>query len=93
MKPPTKDLVGWKGQYIFKKNTRYSGIPYSQTEYQKDDAGFKDALSKSDFYDSYTRFGNTMPKYGSDCSGFVSFAWGVPRETTASFVQKIKNGT
>ena len=34
-----------------------------------------------------------MPKYGSDCSGFVSFAWGLKRKTTYDFVTGINAGT
>lgn len=34
-----------------------------------------------------------MPKYGNDCSAFVSFAFGVSRNTTWSFLSGIKNGT
>ncbi|AZT89964.1 hypothetical protein ELD05_04465 [Caldicellulosiruptor changbaiensis] len=73
---PKKDLVGWRGNFIFAKGKTYKGIPYSQTEYQKDDTGFLESLNKNDFYDYYTRFGIRMPKYGRDCSAFVSFAWG-----------------
>lgn len=90
---PTQDLKGWRGNFTFKANTVYNGLPYSQTEYQKDDIGFGTALGCGDFYSSYTRFGIVMPKYGNDCSGFTSFAWGVSRQTTYTFIQGIKNGT
>jgi hypothetical protein len=92
---PTKNLIGWRDQYTFKANNTYNGIPYSQTEYQKDDTGFGNALKLSDFYDAYSRVidGQSikMPKYGNDCSGFTSFAWGISRHTSASFISGIKN--
>ncbi len=33
-----------------------------------------------------------MPKYGNDCSGFLSFAWDTTRYTTNDFITGIKNG-
>lgn len=90
---PTKDVRGWKNKKTFKAKTKYTGIPYSQTANQKDKAGFNKALAASDFYDNYTRFDIIMPKYGNDCSGFVSFSWGISRKTTSDFVSGIKDGT
>lgn len=70
------------------------------TKNQVDDVGFLDRLtnsSSSGFYDNYTRTLDNetiiMPKYGNDCSGFLSFAWNIPRQTTTKFVNGIKNGT
>lgn len=34
-----------------------------------------------------------MPKYGNDCSAFVSFAFGISRQTTYTFIDGIRNGT
>lgn len=90
---PTKNLAGWRGNYTFYANTEYRGIPYSQTYYQKDNIGFSNALSYSDFYDAYSINSITMPKYGNDCSGFVSFAMGLSRKTTYDFIAGIKSGT
>ncbi len=46
---PTKDLNGWDGRdnYKFKANQAYTGIPYSQTEYQVDDTDFIYALNNN----------------------------------------------
>lgn len=82
---PTQNLRGWKGKTTFTKGTLYFGIPYSQTGNQVDANGFTSALSYSDFYDNYSISGTAMPKYGNDCSGFVSFAWGISRKTTVYF--------
>lgn len=79
---PTSDLTGWKNGYTFKSGTTYFGVPYSQTPNQVDDIGFINAMSNANFYTAYN---GTMPRYGSDCSGFVSFAWGISRTTTATF--------
>lgn len=83
-----QNLVGWKGNFTFTPGHVYR-IPYSQTEYQCNKAGFEDALDFSDFYSSYSRFGLTMPKYGNDCSGFVSFCWNISRHTTSTFLSGI----
>lgn len=90
---PTQNLVGWKAQFTFEKGKTYKGIPYSQTVNQRDEKGFASSLSASDFYTAYTRFDIIMPRYGNDCSGFLSFAWGTSRKTTADFVNGIKDGT
>lgn len=81
---PTKNLRGWRG-FTFTKDKYYWGIPYSQTWHQVNAAGFSSALNKSDFYDNYSIDGIAMPKYGNDCSGFVSFAWNIGRKTTYNF--------
>lgn len=89
---PKKDLVGWKGNSTFKAGVVQIGIPYTQTAYQKNKSGFVSSLSNTDFYDYYTRFGIRMPKYGNDCSGFVSFSMGLSRHTTIGFIDGITNG-
>jgi hypothetical protein len=99
---PTKNLTGWKG-HIYYKGKQVTGIPYSQTVYQRDDITFKSSLSNSDFYNSYTCqvYNSTTkkydtvstPKYGNDCSGFVSFCWGISRSNTTDFINRIKSGT
>lgn len=91
---PVQDLIGWEGQYIFEAGSKPYGIPYSQTPNQVDNIGFMIAFQYlPDFYDTYYYDSKLMPKYGSDCSGFLSFAWGLSRHTTLDFVNKIRNGT
>lgn len=87
---PQNNLAGWKAKYTFKKGVTYKGIPYSQTEYQKNDASFSPLVKNKDFYSKYTRFDITMPKYGNDCSGFVSFCWGLGRNTTYTFFEGLR---
>lgn len=90
---PTSNLRGWKNEMTFIAGKTYSGIPYSQTQVkQTDDLEFLECLKKDDFYDDYVSDGVVMPKYGSDCSGFVSFAWGLSRQTTAEFIKNASIG-
>lgn len=86
---PEQDLDGWKEQSSFPAGKKVVGIPYTQNQ-QRDADGFIEALSASDFYDSVTISGKKMPRYGNDCSGFLSFAWDIPRQTTYTFTEGIK---
>ncbi|MCD7749926.1 MAG: S-layer homology domain-containing protein, partial [Oscillospiraceae bacterium] len=47
-------------------------------------ADFLEAVSDSSsvFYSSYSTYSRTAPYYGSDCSGFVSYAWDLPYRCT-----------
>ncbi|MBQ7776273.1 MAG: hypothetical protein IJ379_10170 [Lachnospiraceae bacterium] len=89
---PTSTLTGWRGNYAFVAGTTYHGIPYSQTEYQTDLDEFISSLNQADFYSSYTSGGVVMPKYGNDCSGFVSFAYELPRQNTTQLLYSLRNG-
>ena len=90
-----KKIRGWRNEYTFLGGFPYTGMPYSQTLYQVDDNLFYQYLydSSSGFYDDYTRFNIVMPKYGNDCSGFVSFSWGISRHITGDFIAGIRSGT
>ncbi len=75
---PTNNLTGWRGQYTFNANTWYSGIPYSQTYYQRDKNEFlSDLANSSDFYTTYYNGSIAMPRYGNDCSAFLAICWGI----------------
>lgn len=104
---PTKPVRGWRNQKTYNAGTTYTGIPYSQTAYQSsitsvnwvDGRYFDTALtsSTSGFYDNYTRDINgetiiIMPKYGNDCSGYVSISWNLSRMTTSGIALKPKVG-
>ena len=94
---PTQALISFDNMFIYETDKTYN-IPYSQTANQIDEIKFKEMANSDDFYDSYKRYLKpykrrvAMPKYGSDCSGFVSFSWGVQRESTATFISKIIKG-
>lgn len=79
-----KQFSGWKGQTTFKTGTKYTGMPYSQTGNQM--------TSPSNFTNSIKNYSGsltltspqTQPRFGNDCSGFVSAAWGISRHTTST---------
>lgn len=90
---PTQNLTGWKGS-IFSQGKTVTGMPYSQTPYQKDKNGFLSSMSNGDFYSVYIDAKQrSMPRYGNDCSGFLSFSWGISRTTTQGFLKGISDGT
>lgn len=70
---PKSDLVDKYGNYTFKKNTVFYGVPYSKDNYQ--------VTSADEFLKKITDSDKIL---GNDCSGFVSAAWGISRQTTLS---------
>lgn len=84
----TKSFNTWNGSKVngstqFKANTNYTGMPYTQKNPQmKTSTEFKNAIKSETGSLSTTVDGKTAPKYGMDCSGFASAAWGIGRQTT-----------
>jgi len=78
---PKHNLLDSVGHYIFLKGKRYNGIPYILGGYQ---------VSSSDDFLSHMNKSDIL--YGNDCSGFVSIAWGVSRQTTLSLYNAAKHG-
>lgn len=79
---PTKNLTDKNALYIFLKGKTYCGIPYSMGSYQ--------TTSSNDFL---SKLNITNSLIGNDCSGFVSAAWGIKRQTTLSLFNAAKKGT
>lgn len=77
---PAYNLVSKKASYTFVKGKTYYGIPYSMDLYQ---------ISAPD--DFLSKISNSKVIYGNDCSGFVSAAWGVSRQTTYTLYNAMKN--
>jgi hypothetical protein len=99
----TDSVRGWRNEYTFLPGYPYTGMPYSQCANQVDDIQFYQKLydSSSGFYSNYSRVFDEgtadeetiiMPKYGNDCSGFVSFSWGISKLGTSHFIEGIRNG-
>lgn len=90
---PQKNLIGWKNGFVYKPGITYGGIPYSQTPNQCYASTFTSKLGLTDFYSTVYDSGNAMPRYGMDCSAYLSYCWGISRNTTSGFCAGIKNGT
>jgi hypothetical protein len=83
----------------FQAGKTYQGVPYSQavsTGYVGWDLSLADFVaavenSSSKFYSGYSHYSRTAPYYGSDCSGFVSWAWDLAsRQTCTSLLNYSK---
>lgn len=81
----------WDYRGIFKAGTTYTGVPYGQpiytgyVGYSISVSGFVDSVNNntSKFYTAYSQYNKIAPAFSCDCSGFVSYAWGLPlRRTT-----------
>ncbi len=79
---PKYNVIDKYGPYVFIKGRSYYGIPYSMNLYQI--SSVNDFLSK---------VSSSKILYGNDCSGFVSVAWGVSRQTTLTLFNAVKNGS
>ncbi|HEY5560431.1 MAG TPA: hypothetical protein VIK72_01510 [Clostridiaceae bacterium] len=79
---PIYDLLDKKASFTFKKGVTYTGIPYSMDGYQVSTA-----------QDFQVKIKSSKIIYGNDCSGFVSAAWGIKRQTTLGFYNALKNKT
>lgn len=88
---PKKDIIGWKENMIYQAGVTYQGIPYGQpvdAAYIGWDASLEDFANaivdeNSPMYTAKSQMIATAPYYSTDCSAFVSWAWGLPsRQTT-----------
>lgn len=77
---PKNNLIDKHGSYTFIKGKTYQGVPYSMASYQ--------VSSSSDFL---SKINNSNILYGNDCSGLVSAAWGIRRQTTLSLYNEVNN--
>ena len=93
-----KDISNSNSVGKFLANHTYRGVPYSQavsTGYVGwgiSLRGFRDAVNNKDnvFYKNYSTWSKTAPYYGSDCSGFVSYAWDLDmRQTCTGLVNPV----
>lgn len=90
---PLEDRYQWGYNGVFYAENTYTGIPYGQpiytgyVGYKVTVSGFLEAVNDntSEFYTGYSHYNKIAPFYSCDCSGFVSYAWGLNmRKTTYS---------
>ncbi len=78
----------------FQGGETYQGIPYSQavnTGFVGWDLSIDEFIqavndTSSKFYSGYSHYSRTAPYYGTDCSGFVSWAWDLPHRCTCTTI-------
>ena len=88
-----KTVTGWRGQYYFYAGNTYR-IPYGQPVHSGRYVGYYVSVddflastknANSVFYTSRSSCsGLKSVYYATDCSAFVSWCWGIPRQTTAT---------
>ena len=93
---PLESRSQWGSRGTFEAGTTYVGVPYGQPVYAGyvpwyiGFTGFLNAVNNnsSKFYTEYSTYNKIAPTYSSDCSSFVSWAWGMSgRLTTYSIPQ------
>ncbi len=93
------DITGSVKAYAFKAGATYRGLPYSQPVYTgyvgwhsevKTVSAYVNQVNNasSKFYSGYSEFNKTAPYYGTDCSGFVSWAWDLDQRGVCSWIAK-----
>lgn len=86
-------VAGWRGEHIFEAGVAYR-LPYAQPVQAGRYIGYGVTVEEflqaageegSVFYDRRSSYGDRdSTYYGTDCSAFVSWCWGVDRHTTYS---------
>ena len=94
---PLEDVTQWGNYGTFKAETTYTGIPYGQPVNANGYIGYGVSIgtfasavldNTSKFYTSYSSYNKIAPVYSTDCSGYVSYAWGLAkRKTTYSLTE------
>lgn len=91
---PLEDRYQWDYRGVFKAETTYTGLPYGQPVNSNGYVGYGVSLdtfassvldNTSKFYSTYSSYNKIAPVYSTDCSAYVSYAWGLGiRATTYS---------
>lgn len=89
---PLRDIVGWNNELVYKVGTTYTGLPYGQpvhasyVPWSTSLVNYLDAVndSTSKMYTSYSTYNSRAPYYSTDCSAFVSWAWGLSSRQSTS---------
>lgn len=87
---PRADVASWGGGVTYHKGVTYTGLPYCQgcsyVPWNTSLDSFVSAVnnSTSKMYTSRSTYGRGGPYYGTDCSGFVSWAWNLPQRRTTT---------
>ncbi|NLW64707.1 MAG: SH3 domain-containing protein [Clostridiales bacterium] len=91
---PLENRTQWGSYGVFYAENTYTGIPYGQPVNSNGYIGYGVSLetfassvldNSSKFYTAYSTYNKIAPVYSTDCSGYVSYAWGLEsRKTTYS---------
>ena len=88
---PIEDRYQWGYRGVFTAGTTVTGLAYGQPVNVAGYVGYNISLEKykeavndntSAFYTQYSTYNKIAPTYSTDCSGFVSYSWGLTNRTT-----------
>lgn len=88
---PLEDIYQWGQAGVFKAETTYTGLPYGQPVNTNGYIGYGVSLedfssavlnNTSKLYTTYSTYNKTAPSLSTDCSAYVSYAWGIERRKT-----------
>jgi uncharacterized protein YgiM (DUF1202 family) len=92
---PLEDRNQWGYYGTFKAETTYTGIPYGQPVNTNGYIGYGVSLetfaaavldNTSRFYTGYSNYNKIAPALSTDCSGYVSYAWGLKSRKTTYYI-------
>ena len=91
---PLENITQWGQRGLFTAGTTYTGIPYGQPVNTNGYLGYGVSLENfaaalrdntSKIYTNVSSYNKIAPYYSTDCSGYVSYCWGLTsRKTTYS---------
>lgn len=94
---PLKNRPQWGNMGTFKAGTTYTGLPYGQPVqggfvcFNISLSGFLTAVNNSGslFYASTATYNKVAPYYSTDCTSFLTYAWGIStRQSTRNLAAK-----
>lgn len=94
---PLEDRYQWDYRGVFKAETTYTGLPYGQPINSNGYVGYGVSLNTfassvldntSKFYTTYSSYNKIAPVYSTDCSAYVSYAWGLSVRATTYSIPK-----
>lgn len=95
---PLENRSQWGNRGTFYAETTYTGLPYGQPVNTNGYVGYGVSLetyassvldNTSRFYNEYSTYNKIAPVYSTDCSGYVSYAWGLTRRHTTYSIPNV----
>lgn len=95
---PLENIIQWGNNGVFKAETTYKGIPYGQPINCNGYIGYGVSLetfassaldNTSKLYTTVSTYNKIAPSLSTDCSAYVSYAWGLTSRKTTYSIQEV----
>lgn len=95
---PLENRTQWGNRGTFYAERTYTGIPYGQPVNSNGYVGYGVSIetfvssvldNTSKFYTTYSNYNKIAPVFSTDCSGYVSYAWGLTQRRTTYTIPNI----